>query len=337
MKTYRILFALAAAYNFAFGVWAGFFPQSFFTLFRLEPINYPSLWACLGMVVGVYALAYAYVAWKPEDGDVLIWIGLIGKILGPLGWVKTVWEGGLPPRTFPLILANDLVWWFPFLLYLFRNHRNRAKILTSLIAAVHVVACAGALIARGGTEIAGDMADRQRWILESTPLWTSVWFAWVLSSLSLLALFPLWAAVLKDRFRVPGAMKLSALIAVAVAFDLMGEWHYIVRATDPSLTLAEFSTVVSRYNLFSVVIANGLYCLLGLCFSLLSWRRPFLKGGVGILGFLAWGTGLALSAAALFSWRPGVIGGAAGVMSLFLPWLILAGWRFDSPSKGKRA
>ena len=323
MRLYRLLFALAAAYNLAFGVWAGFFPQAFFTLFRLEPTNYPSLWACLGMVVGVYALAYAYVAWKPEDGDVLIWIGLIGKILGPLGWIKTVWEGGLPPRTFPLILANDLIWWFPFLLYLFRNHKSRAKILVSLVVFVHLVACLGALLASGGTEIVSSLAGRQQWILNSIPLWTTVWMAWVLSSLSLLAFFPLWAWELKSR--------LGAFIFAAVAFDLVGELHYIVLATDPALTLEQFAEAVSRYNFFSVVLANGLYCLLGLVFSALSWKKSFLRGGVGVLGFAMWTTGLGLSLAALVESRLGIIVGAAAVMALFVPWAALAGWRFQKP------
>jgi hypothetical protein len=31
MTAYRCIFALAALYNIAFGIWAGFFPQSFFT------------------------------------------------------------------------------------------------------------------------------------------------------------------------------------------------------------------------------------------------------------------------------------------------------------------
>src|SRR5947209_6621286 len=121
MCVYRTLFALAALYNTAFGLWAGFFPRSFFALFDLEPPRYPSIWACLGMVVGVYAIAYAWVAWKPGEGTLLVFIGLLGKVLGPLGWLATVASGELPPRTFPLVLANDLVWWFPFLFYLLRG------------------------------------------------------------------------------------------------------------------------------------------------------------------------------------------------------------------------
>src|SRR5579859_7598926 len=104
MTAYRCIFALAALYNAAFGIWAGFFPQSFFTLFDLAPPRYPSIWACLGMVVGVYAIAYAHAAWKPEGATLWIGIGLLGKVLGHIGWVGAIWSGKLPPRTFELIL-----------------------------------------------------------------------------------------------------------------------------------------------------------------------------------------------------------------------------------------
>src|SRR4029450_7513610 len=118
MRFYRILFGLAALYNLAFGLWAGLFPLHFFDLFQMDPPRYPSLWSCVGMVVGVYAPAYAYAAYKPEKGDVFIAVGLLGKILGPIGWILAVKRGEFPARTFPLILSNDLIWWLPFLYYL---------------------------------------------------------------------------------------------------------------------------------------------------------------------------------------------------------------------------
>ena len=37
MSAFRWLFALAAAYNAALGIWAGFCPQAFFTLFDRIP------------------------------------------------------------------------------------------------------------------------------------------------------------------------------------------------------------------------------------------------------------------------------------------------------------
>jgi hypothetical protein len=340
MKPYRILFALAALYNFAFGIWAGLFPQSFFTLFRLAPPVYPSIWACLGMVVGVYALAYAYVAWKPQDGDVLVAIGLIGKVLGPLGWVWSVWQGELPPRTFPLILLNDLIWWFPFLFYLLRNKRHRSRIVIFTTVAVHSIACVGTLLTRGGTEIHPSLMERQRWILESSPLWATVWVAWVLSSLSILAFFTVWARQLKTRFSLKGAALWVALGlgALGVPFDLTGELINIVWLTDPSNSLERFTRGTELYLLFGAAIANGLYCLAGLQFSRLSWKTGFLKNGVGVLGFLMWGVGIALTVTTLLHHRPGIVATGAGVMALFIPWAAWAGWRFkDPPFKGKKA
>src|SRR5262249_14135234 len=115
---YRTIFGLAAIYNLAFGLWAGFAPQAFFDLVGIDPPNCPAIWRCLGMVVGTYGLAYAYAAWRLDRGEPFIAIGLLGKVLGPIGWVLTVYSGEWPARTFTLILFNDLAWWLPFGLYL---------------------------------------------------------------------------------------------------------------------------------------------------------------------------------------------------------------------------
>src|ERR1700736_135130 len=93
---YRWIFAVAGAYYLGFGLWAGLFPRSFFDVFGLTPPQYPSLWSCLGMVVGVYGILYAQVAWKPEEGALIVAVGLLGKLLGPIGWVVTVANGELP-------------------------------------------------------------------------------------------------------------------------------------------------------------------------------------------------------------------------------------------------
>ena len=67
-KVYRVILALAALYNVAFGLWASFWPGSFFWLFELQPPRYPAIWQCLGMVIGLYGLAYGYAALYPERG-----------------------------------------------------------------------------------------------------------------------------------------------------------------------------------------------------------------------------------------------------------------------------
>ncbi|MBI3464523.1 MAG: hypothetical protein HY000_15940, partial [Planctomycetes bacterium] len=198
MLAYRTILGLAAAYNVAFGIWAGFFPESFFVLFDLPPPRYPSIWACVGMVVGVYAIAYAVAAWRPERADVLVAIGLLGKVLGPLGWLHAVWTGELPPRTFPIILANDLIWWFPFLFYLLRRLQRRRTIVAWTAVVLHVIACVGLIAVHGGTEAEADISERARWVTGSAPLWTAVWLSWSLASMSLLAFVIVWSARLQQ-------------------------------------------------------------------------------------------------------------------------------------------
>ena len=110
----RGILLAAALYNIAFGLWAGLRPGAFFDLFGLDPPRYPSIWGCLGMVVGLYGLVYAWCAAHLDAGRPLVAIGLAGKVLGPIGWLFAVRSGELPARTFPLVLLDDLIWWIPF-------------------------------------------------------------------------------------------------------------------------------------------------------------------------------------------------------------------------------
>ena len=86
-RFFRIIFVLAGCYNLAFGLWAALWPLQFFSLFALCPPRYPAIWACLGMVVGLYGLLYLHAAWKPENGWPIIAVGLLGKD----AWVRSAW------------------------------------------------------------------------------------------------------------------------------------------------------------------------------------------------------------------------------------------------------
>ena len=71
------------------------------------------------MVVGLYGIIYFEVARAPERGWLLAAVGLLGKILGPLGLARLIWIGAWPQSTMVLCLTNDLIWWIPFSLYLY--------------------------------------------------------------------------------------------------------------------------------------------------------------------------------------------------------------------------
>ena len=118
-RFHRVLFILAGSYNLAWGIYAVLDPQWLFRFVGLPLQNYPQIFACLGMVVGLYGTLYLEVARLPERGWLLAAVGLLGKVLGPLGLAQLIWSGQWPWTTVVLCLTNDFIWWIPFTLYLY--------------------------------------------------------------------------------------------------------------------------------------------------------------------------------------------------------------------------
>ncbi len=115
---YRPWFFAAALYNLAWGAVNVFFPQLFFQLIGMAQPNYPALWQVVGMFVLVYAPAYWWAARDPFRYRHFILIGLLGKILGPLGFIGSAITSQLPLAFGWTILTNDLIWWPAFGLFL---------------------------------------------------------------------------------------------------------------------------------------------------------------------------------------------------------------------------
>ena len=117
-RLHRITFIAAAVYNIVWGVFTALNPQWLFRFAEMPEMRHPAIFACLGMVVGLYGLLYAEVARCPERGFVIAAVGLAGKVMGPMGWLLLLLRGEWPAKTIVLILSNDLIWWIPFGLYL---------------------------------------------------------------------------------------------------------------------------------------------------------------------------------------------------------------------------
>jgi len=120
-----LVLRLAAVYNLLWGGFVVLFPLVPFRWAGLEPPRYPEIWQCLGMVVGVYGVAYWIAARDPLHHWAIVLVGLLGKVLGPLGFLDAALRGALPWRAGWTLLTNDLVWWFPFTLILLRAWRAR--------------------------------------------------------------------------------------------------------------------------------------------------------------------------------------------------------------------
>lgn len=114
----------AAVYNVVWGGVAILLPDLFFRLARMPAPNYPSLWRCIGMIVGVYGVGYWIAARDPLAHWPIVLVGLLGKLFGPIGFLFAAGSGELPWRFGWTILTNDLAWWMPFGLILWAALRR---------------------------------------------------------------------------------------------------------------------------------------------------------------------------------------------------------------------
>jgi len=117
-RFHRAIFISAGLYNIGWGVWTAADPQWLFRFTGMPMANYPAIFACLGMVVGLYGLLYLEVARRLEHGWMIVAVGLAGKCLGPLGMLWLIRTQAWPASTSVLCLTNDVIWWVPFTLYL---------------------------------------------------------------------------------------------------------------------------------------------------------------------------------------------------------------------------
>jgi hypothetical protein len=119
----RVLLA-AAAYNVAWGLFAIVSPLAVFRWCGFDPLPaYPEIWQCLGMVIGVYGIGYGIAAFDPYRHWAIVFVGLLGKLFGPIGFVASATSGRLPWSFGAMLLFNDLIWLAPFTLILWRTAR----------------------------------------------------------------------------------------------------------------------------------------------------------------------------------------------------------------------
>ena len=115
---------LAALYNLGWGFFVVVFPNALFRWLNLPSPQPLWIWQCLGMVIGVYGVGYSVAARDPIRHWAIVLVGLLGKILGPLGFLFYVSRGEIPWRFGLNLIFNDLIWWIPFTLILLKVYRK---------------------------------------------------------------------------------------------------------------------------------------------------------------------------------------------------------------------
>jgi hypothetical protein len=113
----------AALYNLLYALALALWPVQIFAALHL-PLTPPVMIRCIGMMVGVYALGYWVAAQDPRRYWPLIAVGLLGKTLGPLGFVHGALSGALEWRSVWFVAFSDLIWWAPFWVMTVRGFRR---------------------------------------------------------------------------------------------------------------------------------------------------------------------------------------------------------------------
>jgi hypothetical protein len=122
LNNFKPWFYAAAVYNALWGAACVLAPGPLLRFYGIGNLNYPSLFQCVGMVVMVYAPGYWLVARDPERYGPFAFIGLLGKVLGPIGFLMAVWQGALPVRFGLANLTNDVIWLPAFIAFAVRYH-----------------------------------------------------------------------------------------------------------------------------------------------------------------------------------------------------------------------
>lgn len=115
----------AGFYNLLWGALTIAYPNFWFDFAGIDRLNFPEIWQCVGMIVGVYGIGYLIAAGDSRTHWPIVLVGLLGKIFGPIGFVTAMLRGTFPPVFGLTILTNDLIWWIPFAMILWDAAKHR--------------------------------------------------------------------------------------------------------------------------------------------------------------------------------------------------------------------
>ena len=82
------------------------------------------LWQGIGLVILLFGLGYGLAATNPRQHWGIVLIGLIAKVLGPIGMVWAVSQGDAPTGVLWLLPINDCLWWIPFAIIIRSSRRD---------------------------------------------------------------------------------------------------------------------------------------------------------------------------------------------------------------------
>lgn len=82
------------------------------------------LWQGTGLVIVLFGVGYVIASTNPSQHWVVVFIGLLGKSLGPIGMGWSIYHKQVAHKVLYLIPINDLIWLLPFGLILLSAWRT---------------------------------------------------------------------------------------------------------------------------------------------------------------------------------------------------------------------
>ena len=124
----RWVLRIAALYNMGWGFWAMFAPGAVFALFGVDTPTYLELWQGIGLSTAILGMGQMLASRDPYKHWIVVLIGLLESICVPFGFWQGVQRGHLPASALWMVGMNDLVWWIPFAVILWKTYDfNRTR------------------------------------------------------------------------------------------------------------------------------------------------------------------------------------------------------------------
>ena len=110
----KAVLVAAGLYNILWGGLVMAWPQQLLAMAGMAPATYPQFLQCIGMAILVFGIAYLAASRDPLRHFPVLLAGLVGRILGPVGFLIGALDGSFPWVAGLTILTNDIIWLPPF-------------------------------------------------------------------------------------------------------------------------------------------------------------------------------------------------------------------------------
>lgn len=126
-RWHSIALAVASLQCLIWGIFIILWPQRSSLSYGLaKPPTDMFLWQGTGLVIFLFGFGYGLASTNPRQHWGIVLVGLLSKVLGPIGMSWAVLQQDVPARVLLLLPINDIVWWIPFALIV-SNGRQRSR------------------------------------------------------------------------------------------------------------------------------------------------------------------------------------------------------------------